>query len=184
MPSCNNAIRAIGRNRAILVGVCVSAFLLNAMLSSFLVAQASDAAPATPATPAHPAHPTHRRASLDDRVKAFATALGLNDAQEAAVKKILEQRQQEVLRLRQDGSIPGSVRIERLRALQDQTVQRIRTVLNDEQKKKYDPLAVRQTGQAPGQKSVEDWLKVTTPSSESHKSPAPQKAPPEPSPQR
>jgi hypothetical protein len=50
-----------------------------------------------------------------------------------------------------------------LRALQDQTVQRIRLVLNDEQKKKYDPLAVRQAGPAPGQKSVEDWLKVTTP---------------------
>ena len=160
LPNCNNVVRAIGENRSTLVGVCMSMLLLNAVLASPLAAQANDVAPATPA---QPAHPSHRRLTLDDRVKGFATALGLNDAQQAAVKKILEQRQQETLRLRRDTSIPGSVRIERLRALQDQTVQRIRLVLNDEQKKKYDPLAVRQAGPAPGQKSVEDWLKVTTP---------------------
>lgn len=80
-----------------------------------------------------------------------------------AVKKILEQRQLEILRIRQDPSIEGSERIERLRALQDQTVQRIRGVLNDEQKKKYDPLAIRNREPAPDQKSVEDWLKATTP---------------------
>ena len=164
LPSCNSAIRAISRNRAMLVGVCMFMFLLNAVLAAPLVAQANDVAPATPAaTPAQPTHPAYRRPTLDDRVKTLATSLGLNEAQQAAVKKILEQRQQETLRLRRDTSIPGSVRIERLRALQDQTVQRIRLVLNDEQKKKYDPLAVRQTGPAPGQKSVEDWLKVTTP---------------------
>jgi Spy/CpxP family protein refolding chaperone len=136
--------------------------LLNAVLASPLVVQAQ-ANDATPATPAQPAHPAHRRPSLDDRVKGLATALSLNEAQQAAVKKILEQRQQETLRLRSDPSIPGSARIDRLRALQDQTVQRIRLVLNDEQKKIYDPLAVRKTSPAPGQKSVEDWLKVTTP---------------------
>jgi pyruvate/2-oxoglutarate dehydrogenase complex dihydrolipoamide acyltransferase (E2) component len=169
LPSCNNVVRAIGRNRLVRVAVCMSVLLLNAVFASPLAAQANDAVqatpatPAAPATPAQPAHPAHRRPNLDDRVKALATALALNDAQQAAVKKILEQRQMEILRLRRDGSIPGSVRIERLRALQDQTVQRIRLVLNDEQKKKYDPLAVRQTGPAQGQKSVEDWLKVTTP---------------------
>lgn len=164
LPSCNNVVRAICGSLSTLVGACMSMFLLNAVLAAPLVAQANNVAPGTPATtPAQPPHAAHRRPTLDDRVKALATSLGLNEAQQAAVKKILEQRQQETLRLRRDTSIPGSVRIERLRALQDQTVQRIRLVLNDEQKKKYDPLAVRQTGPAPGQKSVEDWLKVTTP---------------------
>jgi hypothetical protein len=36
-------------------------------------------------------------------------------------------------------------------------------VLNDEQKKKYDPLAVRRLQPAPEQRSVEDWLEATTP---------------------
>jgi len=87
----------------------------------------------------------------------------LSDAQQAVVKRILEQRQAEILRLRQDGSIPGEERIARLRALQDQTVLRIRAVLNEDQKKKYDPLAVREITPPQGQKTVEDWLKETTP---------------------
>ncbi len=103
------------------------------------------------------------RPTIDERVKVFAKNLGLNEEQQAAVKKILEQRQQETLRIRQDTSISGGARIERFRALQDHTIERIRTVLNEEQKKKYDPLAVRKATPAPDQKSVEDWLKVTTP---------------------
>ena len=103
------------------------------------------------------------RPTIDDRVKVLARSLELNEAQKVAVKKILEQRQQETLRIRLDSSISGGTRIERFRALQDHTVEQIRAVLNDEQKKKYDPLAVRRVGPAPDQKSVEDWLKVTRP---------------------
>ena len=105
----------------------------------------------------------HRTPTIDDRVKVFAKRLDLNEAQQAAVKKILEQRQEETLRIRQDSSISGSARIERFRTLQDNTVVRIRAVLNEEQKRKYDPLAVRKVQPAPDQRSVEDWLKVTTP---------------------
>ena len=101
--------------------------------------------------------------TIDDRVRVLARSLDLNEAQRAAVKKILEQRRQETLRIRQDPSISGGARIDRFRALQDNTVERIRAVLNEEQKKKYDPLAVRRMQPAPQQRSVEDWLKVTTP---------------------
>jgi hypothetical protein len=87
----------------------------------------------------------------------------LSDTQQVAVKRILEQRQAETLRLRQDGSISGEERIGRLRAIQDQTILRIRALLNDDQKKKYDPLAVREIPQPQGQKTVEEWLKETTP---------------------
>ena len=103
------------------------------------------------------------RPTIDDRVKVLAKSLDLNEAQQAAVKKILEQRQQETLRIRMDSSISGATRVERFRALQDSTVERIRAGLNGEQKKKYDPLAVRRVTPAADQKSVEDWLKITTP---------------------
>jgi hypothetical protein len=59
-----------------------------------------------------------------------------------------------------DSSMSGSDRIAQIRMLQDQTIMRIRSVLNDEQKKKYDPLAVRRVQPAPDQRSVEDWLKL------------------------
>jgi hypothetical protein len=165
LPSCNKVTPANCRKGSKLLGLCVAAFLLNGFSATRLVgqeAQAKDAAPAV-TVPAHTTHPTHRSVTLDDRVKGLTAALNLNEAQQAAVKKILEQRHQETLRIARDPSIPGSDRIGRLRALQDQTVERIRAVLNDEQKKKYDPLAVRKVTPAPEQKSVEDWLKVTNP---------------------
>jgi hypothetical protein len=161
LPSRSRVSLACRQYRAQQAGLCLAALLLNVSLASSALAQTTAVAPATSAP--QPANSTHRRPSLDDRVKTLAAALKLDEAQQVAVKKILQQRQEEMLRLRRDTSITGSTRIERLRALQDQTVQRIRLVLNDEQRKQYDPLAVRKAGPAPGQKSVEDWLKVTTP---------------------
>lgn len=124
-----------------------------------LVAQGSGAASRTPDT-----HRVHNRAAIiiDERVKVLAKNLDLNEAQQSAVKKILEQRQQATLRIRLDQSLSADARYERFRALQDNTVERIRAVLTEEQKKKYDPLAVRRIQPEPQQHSVEDWLKVTT----------------------
>src|SRR5882762_2352672 len=100
---------------------------------------------------------------IDDQVRRLAKTLDLSEAQLSAVKKTLELRQQQALRIRRDPSISGSARISQFRALQDNTVERIRAVLNEEQRKKYDPLAVRRIQPAPERRSVEDWLKATTP---------------------
>jgi len=105
----------------------------------------------------------HRRITLDERIKLLAKSLDLSDSQKTAIKTILEERQREAVHLRLDSSINGNTRIERFRSLQENTVEKIRGVLNDEQKKKYDPLASRKLQPAPGQRTVEDWLKVTTP---------------------
>ena len=172
-----NKERPAKRRKFLRLGLhCALALLLTTLWASRLAAQANEgaaanspqsvperAAPTPQPTPAHPARSPQRRATLDDRVKAFSKALDLSDAQQVAVKRILEQRQAEILRLRQDGSISGEERIGRLRAVQDQTVLRIRSVLNDDQKKKYDPLAVREIPPPQGQKTVEEWLKETTP---------------------
>jgi Spy/CpxP family protein refolding chaperone len=101
------------------------------------------------------------RSTIDERASRFARNLDLTEAQQASVKKILEQQRQEILRIRNDPSIAGSAGIDRVRALQEKTVERIRAVLNEEQKKKYDPLAPRKIPPTP-QPSVEDWLKKTT----------------------
>ncbi len=126
----------------------------------------SSGAPAA-AQPAGAASPARREVrgrahpSLDDRVKALARSLDLSETQQSAVKKILEQRQEETLRLRLDPSVPPSLRIDLFRAIQDKTVERIRSVLDQEQKKKYDPLAPRRLPPSPDQRSVEDWLQAT-----------------------
>jgi hypothetical protein len=110
-----------------------------------------------------PAHHAHRRVTLDDRVKVLARNLNLDQSQQDAVLKILLTRNEEALRIRRDTSISGSARIEQFRVLQDQTVLRIRAVLTDEQKKKYDPLAVRGLKPDADRKTVEDWLELTSP---------------------
>jgi|SRR5215469_163261 len=173
-PGCSKKLSAKCRYFSKYGLLCVPA-VLSLLWTTSLAAQADEgaaapqpsappnAAPVPQATPAHPMHSAHRRPTLDDRVKALSKALDLSEPQQAAVKGILEQRQAEILRLRQDGSISGAERIDRLRALQDQTVLRIRAVLNDDQKKKYDPLAVRDRTPAPDQRTIEDWLKETTP---------------------
>ncbi len=114
------------------------------------------------AVPQHQMRRPHNRLSLDDRINRFAKSLDLSEAQKSAVKEILEQRQQEILRIRRDLSLAGRAGIDRFRALQEKTVERIRAVLNEEQKKKYDPLAPREIPQTP-QPSVEDWLNATRP---------------------
>ena len=145
MPSYNNTFATMPRSRSLRALLFLAVVLPVLLLSAPAVAQRG------------------HRPTIDDRVKVLSRTLELNEAQQAAVKKILEQRQQEALRIRQDASISGAARIERFRALQDHTVERIRAVLDEEQKKKYDPLAVRRVAPASDQKSVEDWLKVTTP---------------------
>lgn len=140
------------------------AFLLLATQLPILVSSTTSLAQvARPPSPSRQVPHRQARRTVDDVVKRFSRNLGLNEAQQAAVKKILVQRQSETLRIRQDPSLSGSARIDRFRALQDRTVERIRAVLNDEQKKKYDPLASRKAQPAPNQRSVEDWLKLTTP---------------------
>jgi Spy/CpxP family protein refolding chaperone len=104
----------------------------------------------------------HTGPKIDDQVRVLAKNLNLGEAQQSAVKKILEQRQQQTQHIRLDPSLSGSARIDQFRALQDITVERIRAVLTEEQKKSYNPLLARKRQQPP-QRSVEDWLKVTTP---------------------
>jgi len=139
------------------------ALLSLALVSPVLAATEPEAAGVTgAATPPQPAHHGHKRPSMDDRIKVLARNLDLSEAQQAAVKKILEERQQETLRLRLDPSLSGEARIGRFRALQDSTVAQIRAVLNEEQRNKYDPLVPRRLQPAPDQRSVDDWLKLTT----------------------
>jgi hypothetical protein len=143
---------------------CAAAVTSLALLSPFLMAGWPVVAGAADAgNPAPQAHQVKTRSSIDERVRQFGKNYELNEAQQAAVKKILEQRQEETLRIRLDPSLTGSARIERFRALQDATIARIRAVLNEEQRKKYNPLAPRAVPQAKDQRSVEDWLKLTTP---------------------
>jgi Spy/CpxP family protein refolding chaperone len=144
-----------------LKSVWSAAVLLLAFWSAMLLASPPAVGQAPePARPAQPSPHRHRRVSIDDQVKGLAKSLDLTETQQSAVKRILEQRQQETLRIMRNSS--ESDKFGRFQMLQVRTVEQIRAVLNDEQKKKYHPLDQRppQTSAKP---SVEDWMKATHP---------------------
>ena len=153
----NDAIRMT--SAAKFAKYCVGALLLALWFhGASALAQAPESPTPQPQVNQHPP----RKSNIDARVSILAKSLELTAEQQSAVKSILEQRQQKTLLIRSDPSISGSMRIERFRMLQETTVERIRAVLNDEQKKKYDPMAARHIQSTP-EHSVEDWLKASTP---------------------
>lgn len=115
------------------------------------------------AAPATDAARSRSRGNIDEQVERLTKALDLSQTQQSSVKSILEQRLQRLGQIRHDPALSGTAKIDRFRALQERTVEQIRAVLNDEQKKKYDPLAARKVQPAPEQRSVDDWMKATTP---------------------
>ena len=143
----------LGKHCRVTLFVCLPLAVVMPTVHSFAQANTAGAAPQ---------HVARKRPTIDDRVKVLAKNLDLNESQQTAVKKILERRHQETLRIQRDPTIAGSARIEQFRMLQDRTAEQISAVLTEEQRKKYDPFAARRIPQSEG-RTVEDWLKVTTP---------------------
>ena len=104
----------------------------------------------------------YRTPSLNDRLEALGKSLDLNEAQKSAVRTILEQRLQELREARRPSASEGRAVVDRVRAIEDKAVERIRATLSEEQRRKYEPLGVRASASA-GDKTVEGWLKEIGP---------------------
>ena len=118
-------------------------------------AQDSKAAPS-----AQQGHSHSRRQTLDERVERLAKYLNLSDGQRSVLKEILLERQQEILKLRHSASSGEELQMDRFRAVEDKTVERIHAILNDEQRKKYDPLGVRSQVSDAQRQGVDGWMKA------------------------
>jgi hypothetical protein len=129
------------------------------VLGSVLVVSSADAQTTTNAAPASPQRSFYRRSTLDERVKRFAKALNLDETQQVGLKKVLEHQQVQTRQIQLDQSLSGTDRISRIRDLQRDTVSQIRALLNEEQKKKYDPLN-HTTETNSSDSYVNDWLKT------------------------
>src|SRR5215469_1488144 len=92
------------------------------------------------AKPASQHRTFYRSRTLDERVERFAKVLNLDETQKVGLKKVLEHQQMQTRQIQLDQSLSGIDRISRIRNLQRDTVLQIRALLNEEQKKKYDPL--------------------------------------------
>lgn len=86
--------------------------------------------------------PTESRsavAAIDRRVAVLAKALDLDTRQRAELWKILEDQRIAVKRIWSDPALSAAERVPATRALEGRTANQIRSILNDEQKKHFNP---------------------------------------------
>jgi hypothetical protein len=92
--------------------------------------------------------------SPDEELQRLDKALKLNDDQKGQIKPILEDRQQKMQSLRSDTSLSQQDRWSKMRSIREDSNGKIRSVLNDDQKKKFDEMdqhgGRHMHGQGPG----------------------------------
>jgi hypothetical protein len=76
---------------------------------------------------------------VDDQVSGLTTALNLTPDQQQKLKTILEDQHRQVVDLVSDNSLSHDAKMDKARALRQQTIAKIRgTLTSDEQKSKFD----------------------------------------------
>lgn len=76
--------------------------------------------------------------ALDRRIALLARELDLDAAQQLKVRALLEGQREQVVRIWEDESVPGGLRVARTQALTEQTENGIRALLTDAQRQKYN----------------------------------------------
>ena len=135
--------------------------LVLALVCSFLMAAAAQSAESTGNAPARQAPRHDSETRTDDRVRILSQALDLDAKQQSELRKVLDSQRQQIRRVWSDTSVPAAYRVIATRAISDKTADQIRALLNDEQKKKYNPPRQAHEGApAPPSTTVEDWMKA------------------------
>jgi hypothetical protein len=99
--------------------------------------------------------------ALEQRVRLLTHELDLSAEQQGAVRQILRSQRESVQRIWQDPDIAPAERAPALRLLGERTADRIRAVLNEEQKKKYNRPVPEGALSAQASADVEGWLRAT-----------------------
>ena len=105
----------------------------------------------------------HGRPSAEDRLQGLVKALKLDAAQEAEVRRALQAQREAIRRLTSAPPDPEVPRVAAIHAITDRTSERIRAVLNDEQKKLYSQPLPHDFAPGEGKPGVEEWLNALRP---------------------
>lgn len=84
------------------------------------------------------------RPSIDDQVQSLAQQLNLSADQQAKVKTALEDQRTSAMNVVQDNSMTRDDKIQKIHTIREGTINKVRTALNDDQKKKFDTLVQQQ----------------------------------------
>jgi hypothetical protein len=109
---------------------------------------------------AHPAPRHPGRRSLEQRVTMLSKALGLDAGQQSELRKVLERQREQISRVWRDTAVPAAYRVSATQAISEKTADQIRALLNDEQRKRYNPRKPpHKAGPGgSGRPSVEAWM--------------------------
>jgi hypothetical protein len=135
-------------------------FTLGAVDRCDAQAAQTTAPESTPAARARLHRSPHRTPTevIDANVRRLAQGLKLDQEQQAKLRQILVEQYADLMKLRAD-SAPGTDHAGAMRAIVDRTRERIREMLNDEQKKQYATDVPREVTAAT-RADLEHWLDV------------------------
>jgi hypothetical protein len=86
--------------------------------------------------------------SIDEQVKALSLELNLTADQQPKLKSILEDQRTQGLAIVNDKAATREDKVQKLHALRESTISKVRAMLNDDQKKKLDQM-LQEPDQAP-----------------------------------
>ena len=142
---------------------CLRPWLTVAACAYGLVVLPSNAVaePAAAGSQTGPVPTQHASAALGQRVTLLAAELSLDGQQQAQVRRILEDQREQVMRVWNDSSLAAANRVSATRIISDRTADRIRAILTEEQKAKYNQARKpRAAGENAASPSVEEWMKA------------------------
>lgn len=100
----------------------------------------------------------HGRQGPEARFQALVRGLNLDAAQQEKVRQALQAQHEAIRRLSSAPADPGTSRAVAIHAITNRTMERIRAVLNDDQRKLYSQPMPRDYSPGRGKPGVEEWL--------------------------
>lgn len=82
--------------------------------------------------------------SIDEQVSMLATELNLNNDQQAKIKNVLEDQHTQAMTIVNDANISRDDKMQKIHSLRESTISKVRGVLNDTQKPKFDQMVQQQ----------------------------------------
>lgn len=96
--------------------------------------------PAPQQTQPAPATTSSPLPSIDDQVKVLAQELNLNADQQGKIKSVLVDQREQASTVVADNSLSRDDKVQKIHTLREATIAKVRSVLNDDQKKKLDQM--------------------------------------------
>jgi periplasmic protein CpxP/Spy len=103
-------------------------------------AASQDSQSQPPAPPMEGGHGRHKMPSVDEQVKHLTKRLSLNDDQQAKVRSALTDQRAQMEQIHNDSSLSREDRGSKMKAIHESTNSQIRSVLNEDQQKKFDEM--------------------------------------------